>query len=136
MMLAMRSLLPTSPTKSNHTILYNRIQNIIYQASHYIDHCTMGFGRPRRDSAGASMERALRALSPRGSVRALTNKASSTSAELKNASSRPSLEMKSSSAAEAPDNHLQGTETEDGEEEAVKVAIRIRPLANHNDPQV
>mmetsp|Transcript_20076 Transcript_20076/g.40284 ORF Transcript_20076/g.40284 Transcript_20076/m.40284 type:complete len:972 (+) Transcript_20076:73-2988(+) len=104
----------------------------------------MGFGRPRRDSAGASMERALRALSPRGSVRALTNKstapkaASTSSAELKNASSRPSLEMKSSSAAAAaaPDDHLQGTDKKDGEEEAVKVAIRIRPLANHNDPQV
>eukprot|EP00985_Skeletonema_marinoi_P026732 scaffold20972_cov142-Skeletonema_marinoi.AAC.1 len=98
----------------------------------------MGFGRPRRDSAGASMERALRALSPRGSVRALTNKASSTSAELKNASSRPLLEMKSSSAAAAAalDDHLQGTDKKDGEEEAVKVAIRIRPLANHNDPQV
>ena len=103
----------------------------------------MGFGRPRRDSAGASMERALRALSPRGSVRALTNKstapkaASTTSAELKNTSSQPSFEMKSSSAAAAPDNHLQVTEKKDGEEEeAVKVAIRIRPLANHNDPQV
>ena len=45
--------------------------------------------------------------------------------------------MKSSlAAAAAPDDHLQGTETKDGEEEAVKVAIRIRPLANHNDPQV
>jgi len=77
----------------------------------------MAVGRLRRTSAGASMERALRALSsPRTSIRAL-NKISS-------------------AAAAPPDDNMQGGEEKDGGEEAVKVAIRIRPLANDNDPQV
>ena len=73
----------------------------------------MVFGR-RRDSAGASMERALRALSPRTSNRAAqTNKKSTT-----------------------PKACSTSTKV-DSEEEAVKVAIRIRPLAGqNNDPQV
>lgn len=96
----------------------------------------MVFGR-RRDSAGASMERALRALSPRTSNRAQTNKfksttpkATSTSAELKNALNQPSF------TAAAANNFFQGKGAKESTEEAVKVAIRIRPLASQNDPQV
>lgn len=78
----------------------------------------MVFGR-RRDSAGASMERALRALSPRTSNRAAqTNKKSTTP----KATTLPAAD---------------GKNAKDSEEEAVKVAIRIRPLAGqNNDPQV
>lgn len=105
----------------------------------------MAIGRLRRDSAGASMERALRVLSPRTSLRALnknksattTPKATSSSsaaaaAERQKIASQQSFGMESLSTA-VPDNHVQGREKE---EEAVKVAIRIRPLSNHNDPQV
>lgn len=94
----------------------------------------MVFGRARRDSAGASMERALRALSPKMSNRSLTN---SRATIQKSISSQPSL----AAAVAAPDDlFLRGKEKkkseEEEEEEAVKVAIRIRPLGNHNDPQV
>ena len=70
----------------------------------------MAAGRLKRGSAGASMERALRAISPKA-----VNK------------SKP---LKAASATE--ENHKDCN----ADEEAVKVAIRIRPLANHNDPQV
>jgi len=100
----------------------------------------MAVGRLRRTSASASMERALRALSPRTSLRALNNttttpKATFSSSAGQKITTQASFGMESSSKA-APDNRLEGREKKDGEEEAVKVAIRIRPLANHNDPQV
>lgn len=69
------------------------------------------------------MERALRTLSPKMSNRA----------PQKLTSSQPAL-----AAAAAPDVHSQSTDKKRSDEEAVKVAIRIRPLANsnHNDTQV
>lgn len=93
----------------------------------------MVFGRARRDSAGASMERALRALSPKMSNRSLTNK----STTRKSTSSQPSLAAAATATAAAPDDRLHGSNKKKSEEEeAVKVAIRIRPLTNQNDPQV
>ena len=87
--------------------------------------------------AGASMERALRALSPRNALQALNDKSSSPKGAATSSVDQKKSAATSSSASTAHYNNRRGREKVDGSEEAVKVAVRIRPLSNHNDqPQV
>lgn len=105
----------------------------------------MAIGRSSRrlsnGIAGASMERALRALSPRNALQTLNDKSSPKGAATSSVDQKNSFGMKSaattSSASTTHDNNRRGREKVDASEEAVKVAVRIRPLSNHNDqPQV
>ena len=94
----------------------------------------MAIGRSSRrlsnGIAGASMERALRALSPRNALQTLNDKSSPKGAATSSVDQKIKFGMKSAAASSA-------SKKVDGSEEAVKVAVRIRPLSNHNDqPQV
>ena len=95
----------------------------------------MAIGRSSRrlsnGIAGASMERALRALSPRNALQTLNDKSSPKGAATSSVDQKTKFGMKSAAASSASKKGV------DGSEEAVKVAVRIRPLSNHNDqPQV
>ena len=98
----------------------------------------MAVGGIRRsgDVAGASIERALRALPTRTALRAL-NKSPTPKATTPTFSADPKIDSLSSSSfgMYSAMHNRQSTEKDGSKEEAVKVAIRIRPLADHNDPQ-